>query len=81
MIGIRETEGQRIVAFIELCEGESNEIREKDILLYSKKEMPMFMRIDTVITMETIPKLNSNKYDISKLEHIAAEYLRTLKNK
>lgn len=41
----------------------------------------MFMRIDTVITMETIPKLNSNKYDISKLEHIAAEYLRTLKNK
>lgn len=81
VIGIRETEGQRIVAFIELCEGESNEIREKDILLYSKKEMPMFMRIDTVITMETIPKLNSNKYDISKLEHIAAEYLRTLKNK
>ena len=76
VVGIRDTEGQHIVAFIELSENENVAERKEDLMCYSKKEMPMYMRIDTFIIMDAIPKLNSNKYDISQLEKKAREYYK-----
>lgn len=75
VLGMKDIEGQRIVAFIELNDGEDKKIREDDILDYSKKRLPMFMRIDNVIIMNVIPKLNSNKYDMNKLEDIAKKHV------
>jgi len=71
VIGVRDKDGQHIIAFVELKDGESVIDREKDIMEYSKKQLPMYMRLDKTIIMSKIPKLNSNKYDISKLELIA----------
>lgn len=79
VIGVKQTDGQQVFAFVELSEGENAEERGRDIIRFSQRELPMYMRIDMVIAMETIPKLNSSKYDLNKLEVIATEHLRAAK--
>ena len=79
VLGIKNVDEQLIIAFIELSENEDKITRESNILEYSKKKLPMFMRIDKVIIMDSIPKLNSNKYDMNKLEGVAKEIIKNEK--
>ena len=80
VIGVKKKEGEQcIFAFVELNAGEDKEKRRRDILEYSRKHLPLYMRIDSIIIVNSIPKLNSNKYDTNTLEVMAQEYIEDVK--
>ena len=65
-----ETSESTIIAVIRIKSNLDIRRCTEDLLDYSKKHLPLYMKLDDVLAMDSIPKLNSEKYDINKLKII-----------
>lgn len=59
-----------LIAFITVNNDENIDYIKKDIVSYSLKNMPLYMRIDDVVILNNIPQSNNRKYDTKKLQEM-----------